>query len=136
MRHDPVTRSHFSASQGQLVQLSLRLQLALERRRITQALCAERIGIARWTLRRLEAGSAAAGIGTLLCALRVLGLDADWDKLWIVCSRRSWIGLMRYDVKARTIRPGLLIRCAAKWPKRPEVHPRALGAFGNKNRYA
>ena len=73
-------------------------------------------------------GSAAAGIGTLLCAVRVLGLDAGWDKLWIVWSRRSWIGLMRYDVQARTIRPGVLICCAAKLPKRPEVHPHALGA--------
>jgi len=44
-------------------------------------LFAERIGISRETLRRLEKGDATIAMGTFMRALRVLGLDSDLDRL-------------------------------------------------------
>ena len=71
----------FPQAKEQLAALGLRLRLARERRGITQVLFAERIGCARETLRRLEAGDPSVAVGTFLRALRVLQLDRDIDRL-------------------------------------------------------
>lgn len=63
----------------QLTALGERLRLARRRRAITAALFAERMGISRETLRRLEKGDPTIAIGTYVRALRVLGLDGDLD---------------------------------------------------------
>jgi transcriptional regulator with XRE-family HTH domain len=42
---------------------------------------AERVGISRDTLNRLERGDAAIALGTYARALRVLGLDRDLDTI-------------------------------------------------------
>jgi len=65
------------ALQRQLSALGARLRLARERRKLPSELFAERVGISRETLRRLEKGEATIAMGTFLRALRVLGLDAD-----------------------------------------------------------
>jgi transcriptional regulator with XRE-family HTH domain len=67
--------------QRQLTALGLRLRLARERRRLGTELFAERLGVSRETLRRLEKGDASIALGTFLRALRVLGLDRDIDSL-------------------------------------------------------
>lgn len=61
--------------------LGLRLRLARERRKLGTELFAERLGVSRETLRRMEKGDATIAMGTFMKALRVLGLDKDIDKL-------------------------------------------------------
>lgn len=58
-----------------------RLRLARRRRSLTATLFAERMGVSRDTLNRLEKGDPAVALGTYLRALRVLGLDKDLDLL-------------------------------------------------------
>lgn len=67
--------------QRQLDALGLRLRLARERRKLGTEVFAERLGVSRETLRRMEKGDASIAMGTFLRALRVLGLDKDIDKL-------------------------------------------------------
>lgn len=57
--------------------LGQRIELARCRRDLSATLFAERVGISRNTLARLEAGDPAVALGTYLKALRVLGLEAD-----------------------------------------------------------
>lgn len=71
----------FPSLQRQFSTLGERLRLARKRRRITAVLMAQRVGISRDTLRRLETGDPAVSLGVYGRALRVLGLDADLDRL-------------------------------------------------------
>jgi len=71
----------FGNAERQLKALGERLRLARKRRRISSILMAQRVGISRDTLHRLEKGDPTIGLGTWLRALRVLGLDADLDRL-------------------------------------------------------
>jgi transcriptional regulator with XRE-family HTH domain len=75
------TLSTFPSVQKQLTALGLRLRLARERRRLGTELFAERMGVSRETLRRLEKGDPTIAVGTFMRALRVLGLDRDIDQL-------------------------------------------------------
>lgn len=63
----------------QLKDLGERLRLARLRRKLTTELFAERMGVSRETLRRLENGDPSIAMGTYVRALRVLGLDGDID---------------------------------------------------------
>ncbi len=65
----------------QLAALGERLRLARARRGLQTELFAERVGVSRETLRRMEKGDSTIAIGTYLRALRVLGLDKDIDQL-------------------------------------------------------
>lgn len=65
----------------QLAALGDRLRAARLRRRLTQAMVAERVGIAIPTLRKLEAGDPAVSLATLIRVLHVLGLGQDIDVL-------------------------------------------------------
>lgn len=65
----------------QLDAQGLRLRLARERRKISQELFAERVGVSRETLRRMEKGNPSIAMATFMRALRVLGLDRDIDPL-------------------------------------------------------
>lgn len=71
----------FPALERQMTALGGRLSLARKRRRITTIQMAERMGISRDTLNRLEKGDPNIALGTYLRALRVLGLDGDMDLL-------------------------------------------------------
>lgn len=51
------------------------------RRNLTGEQFAERIGVSRPTLHRLESGEASIAMGTYMRALRVLGLEGDIDNL-------------------------------------------------------
>ena len=59
--------------------LGLRLKVARLRRKIPTILFAERMGVSRDTLNRLEKGNPTIALGTYVRALRVLGLDGDID---------------------------------------------------------
>ncbi len=61
--------------------LGLRLRTARLRRRLSTVLFAQRMGVSRDTLNRLEKGDPAIALGTYVRALRVLGLDRDLDSL-------------------------------------------------------
>jgi transcriptional regulator with XRE-family HTH domain len=61
--------------------LGERLRAARLRRRISTILFAERMGVSRDTLNRLEKGDATIALGTYARALRVLGMDRDLDAL-------------------------------------------------------
>ncbi|MBX7113922.1 MAG: helix-turn-helix domain-containing protein [Myxococcaceae bacterium] len=61
--------------------LGERLRIARLRRKLTSVLFAERMGVSRDTLYRLERGDPGISLGTYLRALRVLGLDQDLDLL-------------------------------------------------------
>ena len=65
----------------QLLALGARLRDARLRRKVTSVLFAERMGVSRDTLHRMERGDPNIAIGTYAKALRVLGLDADIDLL-------------------------------------------------------
>lgn len=71
----------YPALQRQMEALGDRLRLARLRRRLAATLFAERVGISRDTLHRLEKGDPAVALGTYARALRVLGLDGDLDAL-------------------------------------------------------
>lgn len=71
----------FPNTKRQLAALGLRLRLARERRKLGAAHFAERMGVSRETLRRLEIGDHTIAMGTFMRALRVLGLDKDIDAL-------------------------------------------------------
>lgn len=69
----------FPTALKQLADLGERLRLARRRRSINTELFAERMGVSRETLRRLEKGDPTISMGTYVRALRVLGLDGDID---------------------------------------------------------
>jgi transcriptional regulator with XRE-family HTH domain len=72
-------RPLFPGTKKQVCELGDRIRLARLRRRITASLFAERVGVSRDTLHRLEKGDATIALGTWARALRVLGLDRDLD---------------------------------------------------------
>jgi transcriptional regulator with XRE-family HTH domain len=76
-----VVQPQFPSGRRKLAVLGERLRLARKRRKISTVLMAERTGISRDTLNRVEKGDPAVSLGTYLRVLRVLGLDADLDVL-------------------------------------------------------
>lgn len=71
----------FPSITKQLAALGERLREARLRRELTTVLFAERLGVSRDTLNRLEKGDPNIAIGTYMKALRVLGLDQDIDQV-------------------------------------------------------
>ena len=59
--------------------LGERLRLARQRRKFSMALVAERAGLSRVTLHRIEKGNAAVTLGSYLRVMFVLRLDRDLD---------------------------------------------------------
>ena len=72
-----------------------RLRAARLRRGITTVLFAQRMGVSRDTLSRLEKGQPTIALGTYVRALRVLGLDKDID----VVARDDELGRKLQDLK-------------------------------------
>jgi transcriptional regulator with XRE-family HTH domain len=64
-----------------LAALGERLRSARLRRKLTQAILAERVGVALPTLRKLEAGDPRTSLATVIRVLQALGLAQDIDKL-------------------------------------------------------
>lgn len=61
--------------------LGERLRLARLRRRMSATEMAERMGVSRMTLYSLEKGDLSVGLGVLVRALGVLGLEQDLEQL-------------------------------------------------------
>lgn len=76
--------------------LGQRLRLARLRRKLSTVLFAERMGVSRDTLHRLEKGDPNIALGTYMRALRVLGLDKDLDAL----ARDDELGRKLQDIEA------------------------------------
>lgn len=91
-----------------LKKLGRDIQDARKRRRISTSLMAERIGITRATLSRLEAGDPKVSMGSYAIALYVLGKMDDLEK--IIDRTRDPLGLDLMDeqlpVRIRTRRQG------------------------------
>ena len=73
------TRVVFPSVSARLAGLGERLRAARQRRRVSQAELAVRIGVSRPTVIRLEQGDPNVAIGVLARVLAVLGLEADLD---------------------------------------------------------
>jgi transcriptional regulator with XRE-family HTH domain len=69
----------FPTLKKQMAALGERLRAARLRRKITTIVFAQRMGVSRDTLNRLEKGDATIALGTYARALRILGLDGDLD---------------------------------------------------------
>ena len=94
-----------------------RLKAARLRRRISTILFAERMGVSRDTLNRMEKGDATIAFGTYMRALRVLGLDKDMD---LVASD---------DVLGRALQDESLL-ARNRHPRQPRADP--AGTSGDK----
>ncbi len=62
-------------------QLGERLKLARLRRRLSAEKLAERAGISRATLHKIESGEPSVAMGSYFQVLRILGLEKDVDLL-------------------------------------------------------
>jgi transcriptional regulator with XRE-family HTH domain len=71
----------FPQEQRLLSQLGERLKLARKRRKLSNAVVAQRAGISRTSLYKVEAGEPGATMGTYLRVMAVLGLEADINVL-------------------------------------------------------
>jgi transcriptional regulator with XRE-family HTH domain len=67
----------FPQEQRLIGQLGARLKLARKRRKLSTAHVAQRAGISRTSVYKVEAGDPGATLGTYLRVLAVLGLDED-----------------------------------------------------------
>ena len=66
---------------NQLSALGERLRAARLRRKLTQAMLAERVGVTLPTIRKLEAGHPSSSLATVIRVLQALGLAQDIDAL-------------------------------------------------------
>lgn len=71
----------FPQEQRLLSHLGERLKLARMRRKLSNAVVAQRAGISRTSLYKVETGHPGATLGTYLRVLAVLGLDGDINAL-------------------------------------------------------
>lgn len=62
-------------------QFGERLKLARLRRRLSGELVAERAGVSRATLVKIESGEPNVAMGSYFQVMRVLGLEVDFDRL-------------------------------------------------------
>ena len=85
----------FPSAERQLAAFGLRLREARLRRGISTVLFCERMNISRDTLNRLEKGDASISIGSYLRAMRILGLDSDFD----VLAQNDVVGQRLQDAK-------------------------------------
>lgn len=77
--------------------LGERLRLARMRRRMSLTELADRVGVARGTLTRLEQGDLSISLGLLARVLAILGLEEDLDQL----GRDDELGQRLQDVRLR-----------------------------------
>jgi transcriptional regulator with XRE-family HTH domain len=71
----------FPQEQRLLSDLGERLKLARKRRKLSNAVVAQRAGVSRTSVYKVEAGDAGATLGTYLRVLAVLGLEGDVNSL-------------------------------------------------------
>ena len=92
----------FPASARVLAQLGENIKLAMKRRGYTQSLIAERTGLSRLTVRRVEEGKPSVSIGHYVAVLGVLGLVDDLAQV----ARDDELGRKLQDIKLMNGRAG------------------------------
>src|SRR5690242_17081787 len=97
----------------QVVALGKRLRAARLRRKMTQPMLAERVGISVPTLGKLEAGDPSTSLATMLRVLTVPGMGADIDLL----AAQDTLGRSLQDNALK--RPSRASRGAATAPGKP-----------------
>ncbi len=85
----------FPSTELQLKNFGQRLRDARLRRGISTILFCERMDVSRDTLNRLEKGDASISIGRYLRALRILGMDKDFD----LVAKNDEVGQRLQDAK-------------------------------------
>lgn len=78
---DKRTATLFPKQEAILAQLGENIRLAAKRRKLTQTQMAERTGLSKPTLRKIERGDGSVSIGHYLLVLSVLGLADDVAKV-------------------------------------------------------
>ena len=115
----------FPAAERQMTALGSRLRLARLRRKISTVQMAERMGVSRDTLHRLEKGDAAIALGTYLRALRVLERDRDLDFV----ARDDELGRKLQDLALEApVSAPRRRRPATNEPPTPAVRPDGIGS--------
>jgi DNA-binding XRE family transcriptional regulator len=71
----------FPQEQRLLSELGERIRLARKRRKLSNAVVAQRAGISRTTVYKVEAGDPGATLGAYVRVLAALGLDRDFNQL-------------------------------------------------------
>lgn len=71
----------FPKNQQFLSQMGENIKLACKRRGYTQSLIAERTGLSRLTVRKIQAGDSSVSIGHYVAVLSVLGLAQDFTHI-------------------------------------------------------
>ena len=71
----------FPQEQRLLSELGERLRLARKRRKLSNAVVAQRAGVSRTTVYKVEAGDSGATLGAYVRVLAVLGLEGDLNLL-------------------------------------------------------
>jgi len=105
----------FPSVEKQIRAFAERLKLARMRRGISTSLFAERLGVSRDTLNRLEKGDGNIAISTYMRALRILGLDADMDAV----ARDDELGRKLQDLNL----PSRISPAKRTHPRKPAVSP-------------
>lgn len=103
----------------QLIALGDRLRAARLRRKMSQTVLAERVGVSRQTIIKLEDGNPATSLATLLRVLSALGLGAGID------------GLAANDSLGRSLQDNELTRAPparSPAPTRASASPRSVRA--------
>lgn len=110
----------FPQEQRLLSQLGERLKLARLRRKLSSAVVAQRAGISRTSLYKVEAGDAGATMGTYLRVMAALGLEADLN------------GLAADDKVGRKLQD-LALNPPASTPRRRHIAPAAPQPSGGSS---
>jgi len=87
--------SVFPKNRNALSQLGENIKLACKRRGYSQSLIAERTGISRFTVRKIEQGNPTVSIGHYVAVLSVLGLVEDVS----LVARDDELGRKLQDIK-------------------------------------
>lgn len=107
-----------------LSQLGERLKLARMRRKLSSAVVAQRAGISRTSLYKVEAGDPGATLGTYMRVMAVLGLEADINTL----AADDKVGRKLQDLALEAPESALRRRRLAKnEPPTPAVRPDGTG---------
>lgn len=93
----------FPQEQRLLTQLGERFKLARLRRKLSNTIVAQRAGISRTSLYKVEAGDPGATMGTYLRVMAVLGLEGDINGL----AADDKVGRKLQDLASRPLEPAL-----------------------------
>lgn len=113
----------FPQEQRLLSQLGERLKLARLRRKLSNAVVAQRAGISRTSLYKVEAGDPGATLGTYLRVMAALGLEADIN----VLAADDKVGRKLQDLALEAPASAPRRRAISVAPKASAVRPDASG---------